>query len=113
MTVYASASEAVVLFAGEDGDGARLRGHLKQLFGLVLTVGIATAVFAAVLDWFTPESGGAETSDDVMRAADTPAQEAADAAATVDPVAAFFLGGCVVVAVLACWWLVVLPATSD
>ena len=105
MTVYASASEAVVLFAGEDGDGARLRDHLKRLFGLVLTVGIATAVFAAVLDWFTPESGGAETTDDAMRAADAPAQEAADAAATVDPVVAFFLGGCVVVAVLACWWV--------
>jgi len=113
MTVYAPASEAVVLFAGENGDGARLRDHLKQLFGLVLTVAIATAVFAAVLDWFAPESGGAETSDDAMRAADAPAREAADAAATADPVVAFFLGGCVVVAVLACWWLVVLPASSD
>ena len=105
MTVYAPASEAVVLFAGENGDGARLRDHLKRLFGLVLTVAIATAVFAAVLDWFAPESGSAGTSDDAMRAADAPAQEAAGAAAAVDPVVAFFLGGCVVVAVLACWWV--------
>ena len=105
MTVYAPASEAAILFAGDDGDGARLRDHLKRLFGLVLTVGTATAVFAAVLDWFAPESGGAVTSDDAMRAADAPAQEAAGAAATVDPVVAFLLGGCVVVAVLACWWV--------
>jgi DNA-binding transcriptional ArsR family regulator len=105
MTVYAPASEAVVLFAGEDGDGARLRGHLKRLFGLVLTVGAATAVFAAVLDWFALGGDSAETSDDAMRVADAPAQGAADAAATVDPVVAFFLGGCVVVAVLACWWV--------
>ena len=105
MTVYAPASEAVVLFAGEDGDGARLRGHLKRLFGLVLTVGAATAVFAAVLDWFALGGDSAETSDDAMRVADAPAQGAADAAATVDPVVAFFLGGCVAVAVLACWWV--------
>ena len=83
MTVYAPASEAVVLFAGEDGDGTRLRDHLKRLFGLVLTVGAATAVFAAVLDWFAPESGGAETTDDAMRAADAPAQGAADAGTRV------------------------------
>jgi DNA-binding transcriptional ArsR family regulator len=105
VTVYAPASEAVVLFAGEEGDGSRLRERLKSLFGLALVVGLATAVFSVVTDLLAPSSGP-ETTDDVgMRTADAPAQSAADAAAAVDPVVAFFLGGCAVVAVLAVWWL--------
>lgn len=105
MTVFGPASEAVVLFAGGDGDGSRLRSVLERVFGLFLVVTAATAVFAAVRRWTTrPEP----TTEDVEIATE-PAPEAADGTAGVlaslDPVVAFFLGGCAVVVALGLWWL--------
>ena len=105
VTVYAPCSEAVVLFAGDADDASRLRDRLAGLFGLALTVGAATAVFAGVTDWLAADS--AETDGVAMRSA-----EAAADGAAVDPVVAFLLGGCAVAAVVACWWLVRLRLRS-
>lgn len=102
MTVYGPASEAVVLFAGEDGNSSRLRDHLKRLFGLAATVGIATIVFAVVHDWLTaePEAQVTFQATEAERAADS----GAAALTTLDPVLAFFLGACVVAVAVAAWW---------
>jgi len=101
VTVYAPASEAVVLFAGDDHAGARLRDRLTAIFGLAATVVLATLVFAVLTDglpsFADTGDGGATRS---MEVADT-----AGSAAMMDTVVAFLLGGLVVVAVLALWWL--------
>ncbi len=103
VTVYAPSSEAVVLFAGDSDDASRLRDRLAGLFGLALVVGVGTAVFAAATDWLAADS--TETEDVATRSTEA-ASEAAGEAAAVDPVVAFLLGGCVVAAVVAGWWLV-------
>jgi DNA-binding transcriptional ArsR family regulator len=103
VTVYAPASRAVVLFAGDDHAGARLRDRLKAIFGLAATVALATLVFAIWTDGlptFGSTGNGADT-----RSMDAASRDAASTAAGVDPVVAFLLGGLVVVAVLALWWL--------
>jgi DNA-binding transcriptional ArsR family regulator len=109
MTVYGPASEAVVLFAGRENDSSRLRDQLKRLFGLFLVVGLSTLVFAVVYNWVFAESEPtAETVD--MKAETTPIATEAGAAVgsalpPMEPVLAFFLGGCAVVAAVGTWWL--------
>jgi DNA-binding transcriptional ArsR family regulator len=106
MTVYGPASEAVVLFAGRDNDSSRLRDTLQRLFGLFFVVSLSTLVFAAVSEWLRPEPVPQPRSDDVGMMAES--QSAADTAASsvtaVDPLLAFFLGGCVVVAAIGLVW---------
>jgi DNA-binding transcriptional ArsR family regulator len=72
MTVYAPASEAVVLFAGHDHDRSRLEGLLGRLVALYLVLAVATISLKVALDQLRPEpspetftarSGGYETSD--------------------------------------------------
>jgi len=110
VTVYAPASEAVVLFAGDDHHGSRLRDQLKSLFGLVLTLGLATLVFAALTDNLPSfagtgnGNGGGSGDGAAVRSMDA-AESAAETAAVFDPVVAFFLGGLVVVLVLAAWYV--------
>jgi len=104
MTVYAPASEAVVLFAGDDGAGSRLRDAVGRLFGLLLVVGLSTLLFTVVHDWLTEEPGpraGTMSGQDAARSADA----AAEAVTALDPAVAFFLGGCAVVVALGAWWL--------
>ena len=103
VTVYAPASRAVVLFAGDDHAGARLRDRLKAIFGLAATVALATLAFALWTDGL-PTFGSTGNGAD-MRSMDAASRDAASTAAGVDPVVAFLLGGLVVVAVLALWWL--------
>ena len=103
VTVYAPANEAVVLFAGDDHAGDRLRDRLAAIFGLAVTVALATLVFAVLTDRFTPTTRAGDGAD--SKSLDAASQEAAGAAAGIDPVIAFLLGGLVVVAVLALWWL--------
>ncbi|MFQ3319265.1 MAG: DNA-binding transcriptional ArsR family regulator [Natronomonas sp.] len=101
MTVYGPASEAVVLFAGDESDGSRLRDALKRLFGLVAVVAIATLAFARIHEWLTPDPG----QPGAMQAETASAEDGAAAVlSSIDPVWAFFLGGCVVVAAVALWW---------
>jgi len=104
MTVYAPASEAVVLFAGDDGAGSRLRDAVGRLFGLLLVVGLSTLLFTVVHDWLTEEPGpraGTMSGQDAAGSADA----AAEAVTALDPAVAFFLGGCAVVVALGAWWL--------
>lgn len=108
MTVYGPASEAVVLFAGDDVAGSRLRDMVTRLFGLVLAVGVSTLVFAVLHDFLTsePEAGsGQGTGGMTAQDAAESAGDAAGAATGLDPAVAFFLGGCAVVAVLGAWWV--------
>lgn len=104
MTVYGPASEAVVLFAGRDDDGSRLRSVLGHVFGLVLFVALSTLVFAAIHRLVTDDPEPDVRSLDGSGSA-APADSAVSAASAVDPVTAFFLGGCVVVLALLAWWL--------
>ncbi|WP_336133896.1 ArsR/SmtB family transcription factor [Natronomonas amylolytica] len=104
MTVYGPASEAVVLFAGDEDDGSRLRDHLKRLFGLAATVAVATIVFAVAHDWLTEDP----SQEQVTFQSTTDAAESADSGAAaltaLDPVLAFFLGACAVAVAVAAWW---------
>ncbi|MFW5963383.1 MAG: ArsR/SmtB family transcription factor [Natronomonas sp.] len=106
MTVYGPASEAVVLFAGRDNDSSRLRNTLQRLFGLFFVVSASTLVFAVASEWFRPEAAPQPRGGDVETMAES--QSVADAAASsvvaLDPLLAFFLGGCVVVATLGMVW---------
>jgi DNA-binding transcriptional ArsR family regulator len=106
MTVYGPASEAVVLFAGRDNDSSRLRDTLQRLFGLFFVVSLSTLVFAAASELLRPEAAPQPRGDDVGMMAES--QSAADAATSsvvaLDPLLAFFLGGCVVVAALGLVW---------
>jgi DNA-binding transcriptional ArsR family regulator len=109
MTVYAPASEAVVLFAGEEADGSRLRDAVQRLFGLALFVGVATLAFAVLHDRLAPEpetDPGRGSGPGTMSTQDAggAASDAAAAAAGLDPVVAFFLGAVAVAAVVALWW---------
>jgi DNA-binding transcriptional ArsR family regulator len=104
VTVYAPANEAVVLFAGEDHVGARLRDRLKAIFGLAATFAVATLVFAVVTDGL-PTFGGTGNGA-ATRTMDATGKAATSSAAGIDPAVAFLLGGLVVVGVLAVWWLV-------
>lgn len=103
VTVYAPESEAVVLFAGDDHAGARLRDRLTAIFGLAATVALATLVFAVLTDGLPSFAGtGDGGATPGMQVAE---KQATGTATTMDPVVAFLLGGVVVVAVLALWWL--------
>ncbi len=106
VTVYAPANEAVLLFAGDDHTGSRLRERLKGIFGLALTVGLATLAFAVVTDWLAPAPSAGGGNGGGVGTMDAGGREAAGTAAAVDPVVAFLLGGLVAIAVLAAWWLV-------
>jgi len=105
VTIYAPASEAVVLFAGDETDGSRLRDQLKALFGLVLTLGLATVVFAASTDNLPSFAGAGGESASGNGAAVRSMAAATETATAFDPVVAFFLGGLVVVPPLAAWYV--------
>jgi DNA-binding transcriptional ArsR family regulator len=102
MTVYGPASEAVVLFAGAEDDGSRLRDHLKRLFGLAATVAVATIVFAVAHDWLTEEPQEQVTFETTDAAGG--AESGAATLTALDPVVAFFLGACAVAVAVAAWW---------
>lgn len=111
MTVYGPASEAVVVFAGVDEDGARLYDLLKQLFGLFVVVGASTLVFALLHERLVgtdPAYESAATEAETPTATDAPevADTAATAALSLDPTTAFLLGGCAVAIVVWLWWAV-------
>ena len=105
MTIYAPASEAVVLFAGDETDGSRLRDQLKALFGLVLTLGLATVVFAASTDNLPSLAGAGGESASGDDAAVRSMDAATETATAFDPVVAFFLGGLVIVLLLVAWYV--------
>lgn len=107
MTVYGPAREAVVLFAGDGGDRSRFERLLKRVLGLGAILVLSTLVFAALDAWLrrqAAEPGTIETEDVAVEYETVSTTAVADATG-IDPVAAFFLGGVAVLAVLVCWWL--------
>jgi DNA-binding transcriptional ArsR family regulator len=123
MTVYAPASEAVVLFAGPDEDRSRVQRVLDRVFALVSGLSVAAVAADRLLggraNTATPLSTrdqgvegddgavdvdmdvAAETTDGAARGAEA----GVDALGTLDPALLFFLGGLLAVAVLSVWWL--------
>lgn len=113
MTVYAPATEAVVLFAGRDGTRSELSRILRRVFGLFVLLSIASLALDALLGWFSSptttrgsavelagvESGGTSRGEPVAG----PGGLLPDLAG-LDPALGFFLGGLVVIVALAVWW---------
>lgn len=104
MAVYGPSSVAVVLFAGRDDDSSRVRAVLAEILGLSLLVVLSTFAFAGVHRRMTDDPGtDVETLDGPGSAA--AADSAASTVTAIDPVTAFFLGGCGVVLAVAAWRL--------
>jgi DNA-binding transcriptional ArsR family regulator len=76
MTVYAPASEAVVLFAGQETDRSRLKTALTRLLGAVGLLALASAVVRRFAETGTPPapvSQGGQAGGDGAAGTDTPA----------------------------------------
>jgi DNA-binding transcriptional ArsR family regulator len=115
MTVYAPASEAVVLFAGREHDRSRLRDLLDRVLVLYLVLAVATIALKLGLEALRPEPEPAtfsgqstdyQVSTDSGAASQGPVETVVDAAAGLDPALAFFLGGLVTIAALTVVWYV-------
>ncbi|MDG5777751.1 winged helix-turn-helix domain-containing protein [Haloarculaceae archaeon H-GB2-1] len=131
MTVFAPASRAVVLFAGQEQDGSRLRQFLSRLLGAVGVLAAASLGVRAVVDRLTPSQGdyqftsrsggdaaaaqetavesgasstGANATLDTSREAIQVTTKAATQQPPVDPALAFFLGGVFMLVVVGAWW---------
>jgi DNA-binding transcriptional ArsR family regulator len=109
MTVYAPASEAVVLFAGDDSERSRLERLVGRVLGLYFVLALATVTFHYLYRRLVadPEPEAVALSQDtggagVERVADT----AAGGGAGLDPTLVFFLGGLVALAGVAAVWYV-------
>jgi hypothetical protein len=92
MTVYAPASEAVVLFAGHESDRLRLRGFFQRILGAIAVLAGATFLLALYLGRF---SLGLFTTRMTNTGGTAPA---------FDPVLAFLLGGVLILLVLGGAW---------
>lgn len=108
MTVYAPASEAVVLFAGEESVRARLRRMLRRVGALFVVLMTASLSLHYLLEWLRPDDAPGELATGVAtRREDGTTVEAIDVTrevAGLDPAVAFFLGGLVVLLLLSGWW---------
>jgi DNA-binding transcriptional ArsR family regulator len=110
MTVYAPASEAVVLFAGDDSERSRLERLVGRILGLYFVLALATVSFHYLYRRLVTDpapsavtlSGGDAGGPGVQRVADT----AAGGGAGLDPTLVFFLGGLVALAGVAAVWYV-------
>lgn len=113
MTVYAPATEAVVLFAGREGTRARLQRVLRRVFGLFVVLSVASLGLHYLLDWLVPAPESRQVTLDAEKVdagggdAGGPGPESFDLArelVELDPALAFFLGGLVVILALSAWW---------
>jgi hypothetical protein len=96
MTVYAPASEAVVLFAGHESDRLRLRGFFQRILGAIAVLAGVTVLLALYLGRFSLGLFSTRmTSTGESTAATAPA---------FDPVLAFVLGGVLTLLVLGGAW---------
>ncbi|WP_435193847.1 ArsR/SmtB family transcription factor [Natronomonas sp. EA1] len=103
MTVYGPASEAVVLFAGQEHTGSRLRSIVSRVFVLVAVLVGATGIVELLTpEPATPTMGLAQQES--VSAGDM-AASTASTASSLDPTLVFFLGGAFVIALLTAWWL--------
>jgi len=92
MTVYAPASEAVVLFAGAEDDGSRLQTALARLLGAVGLLALASIVVRRVARTTLPV-GGLDGSGDGGEGAAEPASQSGGATDTPTPEGADGGGG--------------------
>jgi DNA-binding transcriptional ArsR family regulator len=109
MTVYAPASEAVVLFAGDDHERSRLERLVGRVLGLYFLLALATVTFHFLYQRFvqpdpvmTSQDGGGTGTAAVERVADTAAQ----GGGALEPTVVFFLGGLVALCGVAAYWYV-------
>lgn len=106
MTVYAPASEAVVLFAGEERERSRIERLVGRVLGLYFLLALATVAFHYVYGWLTREPASQVTTVST-EAATSGAERVSDAAATggaLDPTVVFFLGGLVALCGVTAYW---------
>jgi DNA-binding transcriptional ArsR family regulator len=103
MTVYAPASEAVVLFAGEEQERSRIERLVGRVLGLYFVLALATVAFHYVYERFVRQPD----AQSVQLTADTAAGRVGDAAASggaLDPAVVFFLGGLVALCGVTAYW---------
>jgi DNA-binding transcriptional ArsR family regulator len=110
MTVYAPASEAVVLFAGEERERSRLERLVGRVLGLYFLLAIATVAFYYVRRWFLTEPARGDTSlstEQTGAAVERVGDAAATGGAGLDPTVVFFLGGLVALCGVTLYWYLV------
>jgi DNA-binding transcriptional ArsR family regulator len=110
MTVYAPASEAVVLFAGDQRERSRLEQLVGRVLGLYFVLALATVAFYYLRRWLLePATTGPSTTELASDGARPAAERVGDAAATaasggLDPTVVFFLGGLVTLCGVTAFW---------
>lgn len=108
MTVYAPASEAVVLFAGRDHDRNRLRDLLTRVVGVVAILAAGGLAFTRLLAFLRPDPSPEVTT--LSQSSDAggvpaPGGPLADLAALLsEPAVAFFLGGLLALVLVVGWY---------
>jgi DNA-binding transcriptional ArsR family regulator len=103
MTVYAPASEAVVLFAGEERERSRIERLVGRVLGLYFVLALATVAFHYIYERLIRQPD----AESVELAADTATDRVGDAAASggaLDPTVVFFLGGLVALCGVTAYW---------
>lgn len=95
MTVYAPASEAVVLFAGHESDRLRLQGFFQRILGAVGVLAGASFLLALYLGRFSFGIFDTQMRSEGSTTATAPA---------FDPLLAFLLGGILILLVLGGAW---------
>lgn len=106
MTVYGPASEAVVLFAGQDHDRSRFRDLLTRVVGAVALLAVSALAFARLLDWLQPDRATEVTTLSATGDSGAPASGGAFpdlVALFAEPSVSFFLGGLLVLALVGGW----------
>jgi DNA-binding transcriptional ArsR family regulator len=108
MTVYAPASEAVVLFAGQDHERSRLERLVGRVLGLYFLLALATVAFYYVRQWLVePPTESTAVSLDAQAGAERvgdAATTAANGGGGLDPTVVFFLGGLVALCGVTAYW---------
>jgi len=110
MTVYAPASEAVVLFAGSDHERSRLERLVGRVLGLYFVLALATIAFYYLRQWLVSEpaeQAGGFSADTAQPTVERVGDAAANGgAAGLDPTVVFFLGGLVAICGVAAYWYI-------
>ncbi|MFB6206947.1 MAG: ArsR/SmtB family transcription factor [Haloglomus sp.] len=109
MTVYAPASEAVVLFAGEERERSRIERLVGRVLGLYFVLALATIAFYYLYDWLVrsapePQTLSAERGGAGVERVGDAAATAASGGGGLDPTVVFFLGGLVALCGVTAYW---------
>lgn len=113
MNVYAPTDGPLVVFAGSEDDATGLKEALSRVLGATGVLAVASLVVQRLFGIAEPEPAqtfSTQSGDSgAMESADTAesvemSQQAAEAVATLEPGALFFLGGLLVVVLAGTWW---------